>query len=155
MDKLLKLFLGNHQQSSIAGYLMLGFTLWQQYREQFNPTLAAIGVGLFFVLRFMNERVPGLVGLVQSVVAQYLRQAPPTVLVTTPVEPARHQPTPYEQQLMREVETLRGEREAVLEDAANLRRNLTIASHELEQHRAQTNTRINTLPLGDDVLGRG
>lgn len=156
MDKLLKLLVGNHQESSLAGYLLLGFSLWQQYHEQFSPLLALVGVGLFFILRFTNERLPGVDEVLQAVLRSLANRgvvSNTTGLANAP--PARHQPTPYEQQLMREVETLRGQRDAVIEDAAKLRQNLDYSNRQVEAHRANTSTRVDALPLGDDVLGRG
>ena len=56
-------------------------------RPSYVIELIAIGIGLFFILRFMNEKVPGLNSLVVEVVRQL--QARQVAVGASPVAPTR------------------------------------------------------------------
>lgn len=89
MDKIIQLLLGREQGSSLAGYAVLIWSLYQGLVESgiHDYKLIAIGIGLFFILRFMNEKVPGLNSLVVEVVRQL--QARQVAVGASPVAPTR------------------------------------------------------------------
>jgi len=152
MDKLLKLLLGNHQSSSAVGYVMLAFTLWQEYSGQFNSTLALLGVGLFFLLRFANEHVPGLPGLIDAVLVEIRQRSNATLPRPAPVPNQYEHATPrqnFEQALLQE------QRDALGRENQFLKQQVAELNQRTEAQRAQTQTRIDALPAGRDALREG
>lgn len=145
MDKLLKLLLGRHQASSIGGLVLALLYNFVGGEGQLvtDPKVLIVSAIVFFFGRFLGETPPGAGASAGSADDR----------TTAPLaQPGRHQPTPYEQQLMREVETTRKQRDAVIEDAALLRRRLDYTHQQLEAHRANTQAELDRLPVGSDVL---
>lgn len=76
MSKIIQLLLGSHQDSSLAGWAVLAWSVYQALIESgyHDYKMLLLGIGIFFVLRFMNERVPGLTQLVADVLRQVQSQ---------------------------------------------------------------------------------
>lgn len=145
MDKFTKLVLGNHQESSLIAWLMLGYTVFTQMQEQgFDLKLTLIGVGFFFLLRFANERVPGL----SQALAEGLRQLQtrqPTN--TAPLNP----PSPYVNVPTRQMDELQKRLIQLENENAGFRAELAVNQQRSQEVQRNATTQIDLARSGDPL----
>jgi len=164
MNKLIQLVLGNHQSSSLVGYAIGLFALFNQAREAgaVNVRDAIIVTAIVFGFRFLNDRAPSIgaiAGKLLSVSGDGTGQALPPVtermIVGQPaqISPALHQAIQSEQEakLRQQLQTVIGQRDAVIKDAALMREQLRQSDQQLGVLRAQLQNQVDNLRAHSDA----
>lgn len=164
MDKLLKFFLGNHQSSSLVGYALGLFALFNQAREAgaVSTRDAVLVAAIVFGFRFLNERassIGAIAGKLLGVSGDGTGQALPPVaermIVGQPaqISPALHQAIQSEQEakLRQQLQAVIGQRDAVIKDAAMMREQLRQSDQQLGVLRAQLQNQVDSLRAQSDA----
>lgn len=161
MDKILRLFLGMDKASSAAGYVTLIVGLYAAFKDAgyTDFRLIVLAIGIFFVLRFMNEKAPWLPGLLNRVLFELQRQG---AIVASPVAPPISQGpnmgsgAPFvDSGLQRQLEEANRARMIAENEAAGLRAELALNQQRLQEVRTNADNQIvdlsRTDPLRRDI----
>ena len=153
MDKVLKFFLGNHQSSSLVGYAIGLFALFNDARESgaVSTRDAVIVAAIVFGFRFLNENVPSIGGVVSRLLnvsgdgsGQALPPVSERMVQAVQTSPGLITNTQSEQvtRLQQQLQAAIGQRDAVIKDAALMREQLRQSDQQLGVLRAELQSQV-------------